>query len=170
MLRVGWLLLSAALLVSAAMNSFAQAKNPLTIAQLIDIRHPSNPVWSPDGKQVAFLWDRANVTNLYVSSAGGNSQPVALTSYPEGGIADVFWSKDSATVYFSHGGDLWKVPAAGGQASAVWSTPTPEVEVTPSPDGSQIAFVRAAHEGEAQHGGELVVRVLTGGPETKIAH
>ena len=45
--RVGMLTLSAALLLAAATNCFAQ-KHPLTIAQLIDIKHPSNPVWSPD--------------------------------------------------------------------------------------------------------------------------
>jgi dipeptidyl aminopeptidase/acylaminoacyl peptidase len=170
--RVGLLLLNASLLAAVAINSFGQVKasHKLTIEQLIDIKHPSNPVWSPDGKSVAFLWDRANITNLYVSSSNGYVQPLALTNYPEGGVADVFWSKDSSSVYFSHNGDLWKVPAAGGEATAVWTTTEPEVEVTPSPDGSKIAFVRARHQGEEQHGGDLVVQALSGGPQTKIAH
>ena len=39
----------------------------LTIEQLIDIRHPSNAVWSPDGRRVAFLSERAGIANIYVA-------------------------------------------------------------------------------------------------------
>ncbi|MBI3264961.1 MAG: PD40 domain-containing protein, partial [Acidobacteria bacterium] len=31
----------------------------LTIEQLIDIRHPSSPIWTPDGRAIVFAWDRA---------------------------------------------------------------------------------------------------------------
>ena len=60
----------------------AQSKIPraLTIEQLINIKHPSNPVWSPDGKRVAFLWDRADVVNLYVVNSDGSSKPVGLAT------------------------------------------------------------------------------------------
>ena len=151
----------------------AQSKIPraLTIEQLINIKHPSNPVWSPDGKRVAFLWDRADVVNLYVVNSDGSSKPVALTSYPEGKVGDVFWGKDSTTLYFSRGGDLWQVAAVGGEPPrAVWSTPTTEVEFSPSPGGTRLAFVRAGSAGEAQHGGDLIVHSLIDGTETTIAH
>ena len=49
----------------------AAQKPKLTIEQLIDIKHPSEPIWSPDGKLVAFVWDRAGVANLYVANADG---------------------------------------------------------------------------------------------------
>src|SRR5207253_966324 len=137
--------LAAAMVAWAGMLA-AQTKTPrpLTIEQLIDVKHPSNPVWSPDGKRVAFLWDRADVVNLYVANSDGTSEPVALTSYPEGKVGDVFWSKDSSTIYFSRGGDLWQGAAVGGQPPrAVWTTPTAEVEFSPSPDRTRVAFVRA---------------------------
>jgi dipeptidyl aminopeptidase/acylaminoacyl peptidase len=148
----------------------SQTAGRLTIEQLIDIKHPSIPVWSPDGQRVAFLWDRADVVNLYVVNSDGRSQPLALTSFPDGRVGDVFWSRDSQTVYFSRGGDLWQVEVKGGQARAVWTTPSPEVEFSPSPDGTRLAFVRASSAGEAQHGGDLIVRSLSDGTESKIAH
>jgi Periplasmic component of the Tol biopolymer transport system len=38
----------------------------LTIDQLIDIRHPSNSMWTPDGKSVVFVWDRAGISSVYM--------------------------------------------------------------------------------------------------------
>jgi dipeptidyl aminopeptidase/acylaminoacyl peptidase len=146
------------------------AKPQLTIEQLMDIKHPSNPVWSPDGKRVAFLWDRADIVNLYVANADGSGQPRALTSFKEGKVSDLFWSKDGRTLYFPHNGDLWQVAAAGGEPKAVWTTPAPEVEFVLSPDGTRLAFVRATQAGEAQHGGDLIIRSLADNTESRIAH
>ena len=107
---------------------------PLTIEQLIDIKHPSNPVWAPNGKYVAFIWDRAGISNLYLASSSGGGQPVPLTSFPEGGVEQVFWSQDSQTVYFARSGDLWQVTVSGAEPKPVWTTPTLESDIAPSPD------------------------------------
>ena len=159
----------------AAFTTAAFAAQPstahrLTIEQLIDIKHPSNPVWSPDGKHVAFLWERAGVSNLYVSAADGGGQPTAVTSFPEGGVREVFWSKDGDSIYFARGGDLWQVAAGGGVPHAVWSTPSPEGDFALSPDGARLAFVRSASAAESPHGGDLIVRSLSAGSESTIAH
>ena len=166
-----WYLLFVATLVF--MTSVAAQRTPaarLTIDQLIDIKHPSSPVWSPDGRQVAFLWDRADIVNLYVANGDGQGQPLALTSYPDGKVGDVFWSRDGSTVYFSRNGDLWQVATTGGEPRQVWATPTPEIEISPTKDGDRIAFVRPAKAGEARHGADLLVRSLKDGSESKIAH
>ena len=47
--------------------AMSRAGARLTIEQLIDIRHPSNPVWSPDGRRVAFLSERAGIANIFVA-------------------------------------------------------------------------------------------------------
>src|SRR5947209_7912604 len=100
-----------------------QKASRLTIEQLIEIKHPTNPVWSPDGKHVVFTWDRAGVANLYVANADGHGQPQALTSYPEGQVEGAFWNEDGDTVYFPHDGDLWQVPVARGTPNPVCRQP-----------------------------------------------
>jgi dipeptidyl aminopeptidase/acylaminoacyl peptidase len=172
---------AAATACSVGATSSRQAAAPrLTIEQLIDIKHPSAPLWSPDGTHVAFLWDRAGVTNLYVADASNASpSPRALTSFPSGQVGGVFWSADGKSLYFPHGGDLWKVAAAGGDPSAVWTTPTPEMNIVPSPDGSRVAFVRPAGARAAggrgaagtPGGADLFVRGLSADArETHVAH
>src|SRR5678816_2796193 len=97
---------------------------PLTIGQLIDIKHPSNPLFSPDGTRVAFLWDRAGVTNLYVASVTGGERPRAVTNLREGQPGGFFWSADGASLFYSFGGDLWQAPLAqSGESRPVWRTP-----------------------------------------------
>jgi dipeptidyl aminopeptidase/acylaminoacyl peptidase len=147
------------------------AKSKLTIEQLIDIKHPSNPVWSPDGKRVVFSWDRAGVANLYVASTEGHGQPVALTSFADGQVDQAFWSKDSETVYFPHAGDLWQVSVNGGSPKPVWTTPARESGIVPSPDGGWLAFVRTGGGGDDEDArrSQLIVRSLADGRETTVA-
>jgi dipeptidyl aminopeptidase/acylaminoacyl peptidase len=118
---------------------------PLTIEQLIDIRHPSNPLWSPDGRGVAFVWDRAGVANLYVAGTT-DGEPRALTRYHDGNVASPFWSRDGQQIYYLRAGDLWRVAVAGGEPAAVWTTPAPESSIVASPDGGRVAFVRGGTE------------------------
>lgn len=139
----------------------------LTIEKLIQIKHPNDPLWSPDGRHVAFVWDLAGVSNLYVADADAPAvKPLAVTSFSEGQIAGVFWSGDGKSLYFPHHGDLWMVPATGGTPHAVWTTSAPETDIVLSPDGQRVAFVRAAEAG----GHDLIVRTLAGGAETRLAH
>jgi dipeptidyl aminopeptidase/acylaminoacyl peptidase len=134
----------------------------LTIENLIDIKHPSNPLWSPDGQLVLFTWDRAGIANLYVSD--GASAPRALTNFDSAGLGAAFWA-DAQTVYFARGGDLWRVSVQGGTPAAVWTTPAAESSIAPSPDGKRIAFVRPNRTGV-----DLIVRTLADQKETAIAH
>src|SRR5215467_15779779 len=150
----------------------AAGKARLTIEQLIEIKHPSDPVWSPDGKRVAFTWDRADIRNLYLANADGTGKPVALTAFPEGGVYGAFWSEDGDSVYFVHEGDLWKAPAAGGTAERAWSKPSRGDDFVPSPDAKRVAFVRRGRGEEqgAQHGSDLIIRWLSDGTESTVAH
>jgi len=156
--------LVAAVLATSCSATAVEQTSPaprLTIEQLIDIKHPSNAMWSPDGQRVAFVWDRAGVSNLYVADAAAGGEPKALTSYPVGSVGNAFWSADGTKVHFARGGDLWQVAAGGGAPVATWTTPAPESNITMSPDGRRVAFVRS---------GDLNVRALADGKETRLAH
>ena len=168
---VGVMLATALIFVAptAAQKSARSAK--LTIEQLIDIKHPTNALWSPDGKHVVFTWDRAGVSNLYMASADGHGQPVALTSFREGQVDAAFWSSDSQMVYFPHGGDLWEAPIGGGAVKPAWTTAARESDIVPSPDLTRVAFVRhsAGRSDSTVHTSDLVVRSLTNGSESTLA-
>jgi dipeptidyl aminopeptidase/acylaminoacyl peptidase len=157
----------------------------LTIEQLIDIRHPSNAVWSPDGRHVAFLSERAGIANIFVADVTGSSSAATrpLTKYADGQGGAFFWSADSSRVYFARTGDLWQVAASGGEPSAVWTTPQAENGITPSPDGARVAFVRSASapapgavpaaggrggRGGGGGGGDLMIRSLADGKESLV--
>src|SRR3979490_590196 len=52
----------------------APGSRKLTIEQLIDIKHPSDPLCSPGGAHVVFKRHRAGDANLYLANADGHSQ------------------------------------------------------------------------------------------------
>lgn len=145
----------------------ARQGNRLTMDELMEIKHPSDPVWSPDGRQVAFLWDRAGVVNLYVAASDGAGQPRAITSFADGQLENVFWSHGGQTIYFAHGGNLWQVPVSGGEPQPVWKSRTGEHDFALAPDGTRVALVRNTPGGQ---GADLLVRSLASGSDIRLLH
>ena len=167
-------LLAALLALVCAGNVSAQtpgAKSRLTIEQIIQIRHPSEPLWSPDGRNVAFVWDQGGVSNLYLASPDNRKTPAALTSFSDGQVGGAFWSHDGQTLYFPQDGTLWQVEVTGGEPKTVWTAPEHDGDIVPSPDGARVAFVRLRRQAgnEASRSAELIVRSLADGSETRVA-
>src|SRR5258706_14282648 len=151
-----------------AFNTSAQTRTPahksqLTIEQLIEIKHPSDPIWSPDGKRIAFVWDRAGVANLFVVNVDGRGQPTALTSFTQGQIEGAFWSEDGDILYFPHDGDLWQGAAPGGAPKHVLEKPDPGGDFVPCPHGKRVAFFRQnpPTSAGAPHGKQLIIPLLS---------
>ena len=159
--------LSAAAIALGALPIAAQVRPPatpgtLSIEKLIDIRHPSNPLWSRDSSKVAFMWDRAGVSNLYVVPADGSTKPVALTSDGQAATG-VFWSADSRTVYFLRAGVLMQTGADGAPAPRpVWPQ-SPGRSLVPSPDGRSVAYVAGGSPSE------IHIRSLNDGTDRTVA-
>lgn len=146
----------------------------LTIESLIDIKHPSLPAWSPDATQMVFVWERAGVGNIWWIG-GMNGRPEAprpLTTFDEAHIDSVFWSQDGHVVYFIRLGDLWQLrPDGTSQPARVWTTDDAEDEVTLSPDGTRVAFVRGGSPNVIswqRTKGDLWIRSLADGRETQL--
>jgi TolB protein len=72
----------------------------------------------------------------------GFSDRVERHLFPEvtTGPAEPAWSPDGQWIAFSMQGDIWKVPAAGGEAIALTKGPWYYFEPDWSPDGRSIAF------------------------------
>lgn len=60
---------------------------------------------------------------------------------PKPSLAEPALSPDGHQIAFASGGDIWTVPAAGGEARLLISDPATESRPLWSPDGSQLAFV-----------------------------
>jgi len=68
-------------------------------AQLTQSGHDSSPVWSPDGKTIAFLSSRSGDSQVYLLSlAGGEAQKLTKLST---GADLVKWSRDGKTIAFT---------------------------------------------------------------------
>ena len=108
----------------------------------------SYPVWSPDGKRIAYLTKENS--QLYIMSADGtNHQRIADVSFPPTGT--FAWGAEDDTIY---------VPEYDGRRCSIYAVSTStkqkrpvllgqEVKgitehVTCSPDGKQLAFVKEA--------------------------
>src|SRR5258708_1346982 len=74
------LLLSLGILPTAGVAGPDAPKGSITIARIADVKYPTEQAWSPDSKNVAFLWDAAGKQDLYLAQSGG--APVALTDFP----------------------------------------------------------------------------------------
>ena len=136
------------------------ARGRLTIDTLVDIRHPSTPVWSRDSRRVAFIWERAGVANLYLVPADGSARPIPLTTDGEPATG-IFWSADSRTVHFMRVATLMQVPADGREPPRpVWAQAAGR-NLTPSRDGTRVAYLSGGPGGGGR--GERVPGGAPGG-------
>lgn len=120
-----------------------------TTHQLTDLTGgASEPTWSPDGKEIAFVAD----FGIFVMDAdGGNLRQ--LTAGDDGDRTPD-WSPDGSRIAFSRGPEessaIWLVSMDGAETRVTrseWGDSYPAW----SPNGRWIAFVRY----EARHGGNL---------------
>jgi tricorn protease len=112
--------------------------------QLTTLGHESNPIFSPDGKWIAFTGEYDGNQDVYVMPADGG-EPTRLTWHP-GADAAVGWTNDGKKVLFVSGREayadftrLYTVPVEGGwpEVLPMWRA----LEGSYSPDGMEMAYV-----------------------------
>ena len=113
----------------------------------------TNPVWSPDGTNIAFLRtiDAATMQTIVIPAAGGSERVVAnLPGWRPSARKYLTWAPDSDTVVVSNrlkaafALRLYRFPLSGGPAKALTEGPDAAQDVSPafSPDGRWLAFLR----------------------------
>jgi dipeptidyl aminopeptidase/acylaminoacyl peptidase len=102
------------------------------------------PVWSPDGRQIAFSSNRSGVYQLYRKDSAGAGLEEQLTNGPNN-KAPSDWSRDGRyllyTEYAPKSADIMALPLEGERKPmVVLQTPFSEEEGVFSPDGKWIAY------------------------------
>ncbi len=143
-----------------------------TMTQLtFDAADDRYPVWTPDGKRIAFASDRAKkgALNLYWVNGDGTGEPTRLTDSPNGQIPTSWHPTGKFLAFFENrsttGQDLMMLPMDGdatrgwtpGKPTVFLATPATEVIPAFSPDGRWVAY-------QSNEGGtaEIYVRPFPG--------
>lgn len=107
----------------------------------------SRPLYSPDGKSLAFVSTRSGLANIYVLTLATGE--VRRLTYSDSAETLDGWSRDGQWIYFTSGvndvarqGDVFRVAASGGTPLEVSRERfLNEFSGAPSPDGRSIALV-----------------------------
>ncbi len=121
------------------------------------------PVWSPDGKRIAFSWNPSGFFDLYqVPSSGGTLE---LLWRSDAGKSPTDWSSDGRTITFHQSGpgtgfhwEIWELPMPPGTPASLFPRTANERFARFSPDAKWVAY--CSDESGTQ---EVYLRALPGG-------
>jgi eukaryotic-like serine/threonine-protein kinase len=116
----------------------------------------SSPVWSPDGKEIAFASDQGGSVDIFVKPSNGNGKDQRVlqqagppTDWSLDGRYILFGKRDEQTRY-----DLWMLPLFGDRKPAAYlQTDFYESGAVLSPNGKWVAY-----ESDETGGSEIYVR------------
>jgi Tol biopolymer transport system component len=105
---------------------------------LIGIGGNLEPVWSPDGQQIAFVSNSALNPAIHVMNTDGSGERRLTDSAGESPA----WSPDGQRIAFISNNDVYIVNADGSELTLLYNAPS-MLNATPrwSPDGELIAFM-----------------------------
>ncbi len=151
-------------------------------ALVSDVATEGRPLYSPDGKQLAFTSTRGGSANIYILDLASGA--VTRLTYAESGEELDAWSPDGKWIYFASGvndlgrsPDVFRVSASGGTPMEVSRERyLAEFQAAPSPDGSAIVVnARGISANQWWRNGhshidetELWLKPIAGGGFTKL--
>jgi eukaryotic-like serine/threonine-protein kinase len=113
--------------------------------------HPSRddmPIWSRDGRRIAFKTSRDRLESLYQKASSGHGPDEPLAAVTQFSLAPMDWSGDGFLIYGADDGtsrfsnDLWRLPLSGDRKPIPFlRTRFNETQGQLSPDGRWIAYV-----------------------------
>lgn len=134
---------------------------PLAISSPPTGAADGNPVWSPDGRSLAFLRGPAEsrFQSAWVHSVRGTTRKVRQEDL-HASIAGLVWSHDSRALFYSHllqdnDSDLFTVEPDGSGRRQLTRNDARDYDPSFSPDGRWIVFVRLLTDGSTVYNEEL---------------
>lgn len=103
--------------------------------------HERDGVWSPDGKNIAYISDRTGETEIWLQPVNGGD-PIQLTKDNETYILDIQWAPDSKSVLYSDRlNRIIQVNIASkAKKTVAQNTLQPYSDISISPDSRWIAY------------------------------
>ena len=121
-----------------------------------------DPAWSPDGKRIAFVSERAKIWEIYMMDADGKNLRGLTNNHFA--AKNPSWSPDGKHIAFasSRDGDLeiYVMDADGDNQRNLTNSPHLEWYPSWSPDGKRIAFTSNGEGGLAIKDGNLEIYVM----------
>ncbi len=126
--------------------------------------HDREPVWSPDGGQLAWISDASGEDQLLIGDQSGLTKPKTLPLVPGSYFSNLAWSPNGKMLLASDNHlDLWAIDATTGAKTKIdsdtYSTPGRDFDAVWSPDSHWIAYSKSLNS----HLRAIFVRQIGGG-------
>ena len=128
-----------------------QTRVRITTSRDLDL----TPVWSPDGRHLAYRSGPFGASNLSIASSDGTGV-VKVLPCPGEPCHPTDWSPDGQWLALNARADVWRVEIEGGSASPLLNGPFVEHDAADLPDGRWIAYV-STESGQS----EVYIRTLS---------